>query len=436
LAVLFALISLALIFAAARSSARCILRSKQLPSESAKEVAAILSGALFLVYVFAALVAYFLAAPNSAGSLRQLLSPQNSLLASAASQTANPSSAEMPQGRMPAEQGRADRLLLLEETEELLHQETDARCQLFGQEHAYIVAEGISGIEDRYIPPRPEQLAPPAETSAPDLPSISVRELVSSSDDISSMLPTQEPAPAPPSLQPAAAQQAMPPVSAPAQTYPALSMPTQPAEKRLLQPESLPEQLPRPEVPVSRIPPVQYQHASGIDQQIWAQEQRAAQSAPAAAQQVSCEEIRSYMDGTDLGVFRYAITQPTGVVTPWKNPSGSSYTITAGAAQGGCRDYALQAVLGGRNLRCRFSCVSSPARQPRSDKEVIRDAMNSSDQEAFMKALTYHGPVSWRSSSGIFYTVAPVRLSGPCRKYDVQANIQGRVFRYLESNCE
>ncbi len=428
--VTYALLALGLTAAAAGSSARCILRRKNIPAESAKEVAVILSGALFLVYFFAALLAYFFAAPQAAESFRQLLAQPGSP-ASAPGATASPQPAALPQGKMPAEQDRAERLLLLAETEELLHRETDARYQLFGQEHAYIVAEGISGIEDRYIPPRMEQLAPAADTAAPALrqQSISVRELVSSFDDISSMLPAKEPsAPAQPLMPPPVVES---PPSAPPQAAP---------PQIFSPPEDFAAQQTTPAAPVSSAPPAPQAlpAGSGIDQQIWAQEQ--------GVQQVACEEIRRSMDSTDLGVFRYAVTKPAGVVTPWKGPTGS-YAVTAGAgAQGGCRDYALQAELRGRILRCQFSCArtttgspaqaSRPARPPRSGKEVIREAMNSSDQETFLQALNYHGPISWRSSSGIFYTVAPVRLGNPCREYEVQANIQGRVFRYLESNCE
>uniref|UniRef100_UPI0040578008 hypothetical protein n=1 Tax=Candidatus Electronema sp. TaxID=2698783 RepID=UPI0040578008 len=425
--VTYALLALGLTAAAAGSSACCILRRKNIPAESAKEVAVILSGALFLVYFFAALLIYFFAAPQAAESLRQLLAQPGSP-ASAPGATASPQPAEMPQGKMSAEQDRAERLLLLTETAELLHRETDARYQLFGQEHAYIVAEGISGIEDRYIPPRMEQLAPAADIAAPALrqQSISVRELVSSFDDISSMLPAKEPsAPAQPQMPP-------PVVESPP------SAPPQAAPPQIFSPsENFAAQQTTPAAPVSSAPPAPQAlpAGSGIDQQIRAQEQ--------GVQQVACEEIRRYMDSTDLGVFRYAVTKPAGVVTPWKGPT-SSYAVTAGAAQDGCRDYTLQAELRGRILRCQHSCartasppaqVSRPARS-RSDKKVIREAMNSSDQEAFLQSLSYHGPVSWRSSSGIFYTVAPVRLGNPCREYEVQANIQGRVFRYLESNCE
>ncbi|MGX9726737.1 MAG: hypothetical protein ACTFAK_05295 [Candidatus Electronema sp. VV] len=444
--IIFALLALALTAAVAGSSARCILRRKNIPAELAKEVAAVLSGALFLVYFFAALLAYFLAAPQAAESFRQLLAQPVSTAPAPpeSSTTASPQPAEMPPGKISAEQDRTERLLLLAETAELLHRETDARYQLFGQEHAYIVAEGISGIDDRYIPPRPEQLAPAADTAAPALSqrSISVRELVSSLDDISSILPAQEP-PAPaqalPQHSPPQPQMPSPVVESPP------SVPPQPVPPQIISPpESLAAQQ---TAPVSSAPPAPQvlPAGGGIDQQIRAQEQ-GVQPKPTAPQQVACEEIRRSMDSTDLGVFRYAVTKPAGVVTPWKGPT-VSYVLTAGAAHGSCRDYALQAELRGRILRCQFSCArmtaspaqqqaSRPARPQRSDKEVIRDAMNSSDQEAFLQALKYYGPFSWRSSSGIFYTVSPVRLGNPCREYEVQANIQGRIFRYLESNCE
>ena len=62
--------------------------------------------------------------------------------------------------------------------------------------------------------------------------------------------------------------------------------------------------------------------------------------------------------------------------------------------------------------------------------------MNSRDQDTLINALTYSGPVSWRSTSGIFYTVSPVRLGNPCREYKVKANIDGQIYEYLESNCQ
>lgn len=454
--ILVLLAAIALLAAAARSSARCVLRRKNIPAEAAKEVTTALSGALFLVYSLAALLACFLAAPQAAESLRQLLVKQQSSSAAPASDDSTPDSsqqpAEMPQGRMTGEQARPERLLLLAEIEERLHRETDGRYQLFGQEHEYIVAEGISGLEDRYIAPSPEQLAPAADPIAPALPpqSISVRDLVSSSDDISSILPAQGP-PAPAQTlpqNPPAEQLTSPPVvvtPSPAPPQPvAAQVVAPPTTPQTAAPVPTQQQVP-PTVIVPQPSAPTLTAASGIDQQIRAQEQGQAVQPP-AVQQVACDEIRSYMDNTDIGVFRYAVTKPEGVVTPWKGPTGS-YAVTAGAAHGSCRDYAMQAGLNGRTLRCQFSCArtapspvvqaSSPAVRPsRSGKEVIRDAMNSSDQEAFLKALTYYGPFSWRSSSGIFYTVSPVRLGNPCREYEVQANIQGRVFKYIESNCE
>ncbi len=446
--ILVLLAAIALLAVAARSSARCVLRRKNIPAEAAKEVTTALSGALFLVYSMAALLACFLAAPQAAESLRQLLVKQQPSSAAPTSDSTPDSSlpAEMPQGRMTGEQARAERLLLLAEIEERLHRETDGRYQLFGQEHEYIVAEGISGLEDRYIVPSPEQLAPATDPAAPALPqqSISVRELVSSSDGISSILPTQTPpAPVQPVPQNPPAEQLTPPV---------VVTPPQPVAAQVVVPPVTQQTAPvpaqqqvQPTVVVPQPSAPTLTAASGIDQQIRAQEQGQTVQPP-AVQQVVCDEIRSYMDNTDIGVFRYAVTKPESVVTPWKGPTGS-YTVTAGAAHGGCRDYAMQAELNGRTLRCQFSCArtassptvqaSSPVvRPPRSGKEVIRDAMNSSDQEAFLKALTYYGPFSWRSSSGIFYTVSPVRLGNPCREYEVQANIQGRVFKYIESNCE
>ncbi len=448
--ILVLLAVLALLAVAARSSARCILRRKNIPAEAAKEVTTALSGALFLVYSLAALLACFLAAPQAAESLRQLLVTQPPSSAAPASDSTPDSSqpAEMPQGRMTGEQARTERLLLLAEIEERLHRETDGRYQLFGQEHEYIVAEGISGLEDRYIAPSPEQLAPAADPIAPALPpqSISVRDLVSSSDDISSILPAQAPpAPAPIAPQtPPAAQLAPPVVVTPPPPQPVAAQVVAPPITSQTAPAPAQQQV-QPTVIVPQPFAPTLTAASGIDQQIRAQEQGQAVQPP-AVQQVACDEIRSYMDNTDIGVFRYAVTKPEGVVTPWKGPTGS-YAVTAGAAHGGCRDYTMQAGLNGRTLRCQFSCArtapslvvqaSSPAVRPsRSGKEVIREAMNNSDSEALFQALTYSGPFSWRSSSGIFYTVSPVRLGNPCREYEVQANIQGRVFKYIESNCE
>ena len=440
---LLALLALLILFVAARASARCLLRKKQLPIESVRAVTAMLSGALFFVYTFAALVAYFLTVPQAIEALRDFV-PQLGMVMSASSAEKSTPPAEIPHGKMPTEQNRAERLRLLEETEDLLYQETESQYQRFGQEHSYIVAEGISGTEDRYIAPRREQLAPLAPPVVPRVPqqSISVRELVASFDDISSIIqPQVVPNPAPIIPQAPAAPQLNPPLSdvqspAPRLVYPA-PMPTLALPQPQLPPAPLPRAQPRPEVALVQSrppsPPAVPRARTGLDQQIQNQEQ-GGQARP--AQQLSCDEIKGYMDSTDVSVFHSAITKPAGRVSHWKGPAGS-YTVTAGRAEGNCRDYALQAELLGKTLRCQFSCgMSRPALPQRTDREIIRDAMNNSDQEIFLEALTYSGPYSWRSSSGIFYTISPVRLSNPCRDYDVQANIQGRVFRYLESNCE
>ena len=379
-----------------------------------------LSGALFFVYTFAALVAYFLTVPQAIEALRDFI-PQLGMVMPASSAVKTTPPAEIPHGKMPTEQNREERLRLLEETEDLLYQETESQYQRFGQEHSYIVAEGISGTEDRYIAPRREQLAPLAPLVVPRVPqqSISVRELVASFDDISSIIPPQ-----------------VVPTPAPRLVYPA-PVPTPILPQPQLSPAPLPRAQPRPEVALVQnsppSPPAAPPARTGLDQQIQNQEQ-GGQARP--VQQLSCDEIKGYMDSTDVSVFHSAITKPVGRISQWKGPAGS-YTVTAGGAQGNCRDYALQAELLGKTLRCQFSCgMSRPALPQRTDREIIRDAMNSSDQEIFLEALSYSGPYSWRSSSGIFYTISPVRLSNPCRDYDVQANIQGRVFRYLESNCE
>lgn len=419
---------LVVIFFSAKRSAFCILRKKEIHPDVAKDVTNILSVAFFVVYLFTALLSYLLLTP-------QVAEPFRTMIAQPANIAPVVPIVAIPHGKMAAEQGRVERQRLLAEETELLIRAAEERHQLFSQKSPYVVPEGISGTEDKYIVPHIEQLAPPATPSenALDENKISVQELVASTEGISSILPEQHQQPLQIPVQ-SSAEQIIPLQEPP--SAPAASEMNSPAQVVTPQQQALPEILQPPATPAA-IP-------KGIDQQIAMTQQQPVQSLP-AIQKVSCEEIKGYMDNTDYQVLRSAIIKQAGVVTPWKGPNGA-YHVTAGAIKGSCREYSIQANLSGKSLQCHVSCVSStsiaaPANsrmipQQRSDQEVIRDSMNSSDQDAFIKALTYHGPVSWRSLNGVFYTVAPVRLYGPCKVYHVQANIQGRVFQYNESNCQ
>ncbi|MCW5198459.1 hypothetical protein VU06_01770 [Desulfobulbus sp. F3] len=250
---------------------------------------------------------------------------------------------------------------------------------------------------------------------------ISVQEIVSSSGDLSSILTgsrsqlVQEPP---------AKQSAAMPVPTEQETAAAITLPP-------------PEPIPQEE---ARQQEVQSQH---IVKKEAIQDFHPVQMRT-EAQDVQCKDIQMHMDATDRAVFVHAMKKEAGVTTPWKGPGGS-YTVIPASRKGNCLEYSIQANIQGKVLRCYASCTNQPLNMPpvnrqipehRDDKAAILSSMSRTDQDALMKALTYHGPVSWRGLSGVFYTVWPVRLGNPCREYTVQANIQGRIFQYLESNCQ
>ena len=385
------------LYFAARRSAACVLRRKNIPPDAATSVGTILAAAFFIIYLAAAAVLSATFVPHSSKLTKMIFSPADP-----------PPVADAPdtiaeQGKIAAEHDRAERQRWIAETTQQLLNEVGARRQLFGQEQNYIVAEGISGTEDRYLPPKPEAAAPVAQNTETK---ISVQGMVSSTDDISSLLADS-------SLPQSIEEKPTPP---PAQQPPVAVVP---------------DNTPRQQVPADQ--PVRQSAPLPIQQPVQPQN---------AAEQVSCSEIRKYMDSADMQLFQRAMRQETGIPSPWRGPGGF-YIVIPAAIKGNCREYSIQATIQGRMLRCQAVCAeaSAPATAGRivpsqpQEKQIILNSMSSLDQDALIKALSYHGPVSWRGMSGIFYTVSPVRLGNPCREYMVQANIQGKIVQYLESNC-
>jgi hypothetical protein len=427
--VFLGLIFLAAIYFAANRSAFCILRKKEIPPDSAKTISRILSTAFFVIYLFIALIAYLAFASQTAELLKSLLSQETFALSASTLPTG-----EVLQGKIAAEQDRTERQRVIAETTEQQINAIAERRQLFGQEQSYVLLEGISGTEDRYLSPKPvaEQLAapsviPPAETT------ISVQEIVASSEGIASILPDQNSQaaqiPVPPPIPQAIPVQQQAPVQA-APLAPEL-MP----ENRSNLPFTVQQPVAIPEMPIQQLPAKPVQQFLPAPSPV--------QTQP-AAQNVACAEIKMYMDDADSQIFHRAMKQGAGVATPWKGPGGA-YVVIPASIKGNCREYSIQANIQGRSLRCYAACANianafPPASRaippPQNDKAAIMASMSSTDQDAFMKALNYHGPVSWRGLNGIFYTVSPVRLGNPCREYNVQANIQGRIFQYIESNCQ
>jgi hypothetical protein len=403
---LFILPVLAAIYFFSIRSASCILRNKAIPADAAKTVRRILSAAFCIIYFFAAAALYAAAvAPQSAELVRSFLFPPKP-----ASTSSSAPPTEAPQGKIAAEQNRTERQLLIAKNTEQQDITAAERRKFFGQEQPYVVPEGISGTEDRYVPPKNETIPVDSEgETASAATKISVQQMVSSSGDISSILTASRPQPVAesPAPQPTATPS---PVEQPPTSVQSAAQTTAPQQKiPILAPKETMQQ----------VHPVQMQPS---------------------AQDVSCREIKMYMDATDEQLFHRAMKREAGVATEWKGPAGS-YVVVPASIKGYCREYGIQAAIQGRSLRCYAACasaanVSNVAQQQRNDKAVILNSMNSNDQDALIKALSYHGPVSWRSLSGIFYTISPVRLGNPCREYTVQANIQGRILQYLESNCQ
>lgn len=425
--VFFGLIVLATMYFAANRSAVCILRKKKIPPNSAKTINRILSAAFFTIYLFTTLTIYFVLHPQPTEFFHTFLS-QSEVLASAPSPSALPA-AEARQGKIAAEQNRAERQRLIAETGAQQIKAEEERRQLFGQELSYIIPEGISGTEDHYLPPRPEgkQPAAPSATTQPAETKISVQEMVSSSEGLSSIFADHD-GHIPPQQPPITNE-----IKTPIQAIPSASELV--TEKKG---SVIPDQKPAttPAMPIQPQPEKQVQ-------QIQPTLSQPVQMQP-LAQNVSCAEITIYMDAADSQIFHRAMKQGAGVATPWKGPGGS-YVVIPASIKGNCREYSIQANIQGKSLRCYAACanianafppISRAMPQQRNDKAAIMGSMSSTDQDAFMKALNYNGPVSWRGLNGIFYTVSPVRLGNPCREYNVQANIQGRIFQYLESNCQ
>ena len=414
------LLALVMLYVTANRTAFCVLRRKNIPRDAARIISGILSAAFFILYLFAGLVVYIaLFSPQRAEIVRTLLPPPQDMLPSAPPVPV-PQQSQAPQGRMAAEENWAERRLRLAEMTDHVVRTMVERQQAAAQEkQAYVVAEGISGTEDAYLPPdagtgtritvqKPTfadeisayfKEVTPKEATLPDRPS---QQDVMPSDRLNQRTALTVAA----DDQNAVAERSSSMAEAPA--VPSLPPPTYPVQQ------------PSPSVPVQSAPP---------------------QSAPL----VSCSEIRMYMDATDMQIFRRAMRQQQGAPTSWKGPGGF-YTVTPGAIKGACREYIMQVNMPGRPLRCQASCASldqaiesaalSAAVPSRNDEAVILQSMNSRDQDTLINALTYSGPVSWRSTSGIFYTVSPVRLGNPCREYKVKANIDGQIYQYLESNCQ
>ena len=400
------------LYFAARRSAACVLRRKNIPPDTATSVGTILAAAFFIIYLAAAAVLSATLVPHSNELAKVLFSPADPPPLAAAPDT------PAERGKIAAEHDRAERQRWIAETTQQLLNEAGTRRQLFGQEQSYIVAEGISGTQDRYLPPKPEAAAPAAQNGPEPETKIAVQGMVSSSADISSLLADSN---LPQSIQekPPAQQQ---PAAVPNNTSTSLPPPV------AVVPDNTPHQQVPADQPVRQSAPLPTQQA--------VQPQN-------AAEQVSCSEIRKYMDSADMQLFQRAMRQEAGIPSPWRGPGGF-YIVIPAAIKGNCREYSIQATIQGRMLRCQAVCAeasSAPATagrivpSPPQEKQIILNSMSSLDQDALIKALSYHGPVSWRGMSGIFYTVSPVRLGNPCREYMVQANIQGRIVQYLESNC-
>ncbi len=387
------LLTLAVLYLLANRSAFAVLRRKNIPRASAGIMSGILTAAFFVVYLFIGVVAYIaFLSPQRAEIVRVLLPPPPDIAFSTPSISV-PLHTEAPQGRMTAEQEQTKRQQLIAAMTDQVIRAAVERHQAVTQDQPYVIFEGISGTEDRYLSPKAALPQSNSETT------ISVQKAVSFADEISGYFND---------IKPQAVQSNGNSTSTPLEQ-----------NKPIENDNSLREIAPL-------VPAIQQNTPTQ----------------PVQTQNVSCGEIRMYMDATDLQIFNRAIRQREGIPTSWKGPGGS-YTITPAASKGTCREYSMQANLSGRQLRCYASCTSidqaiqaaATNAVQQNDEAVILHSMNSNDQDALIKALTYSGPVSWRSVSGVFYTVSPVRLGNPCREYKVKANIQGQVFEYLESNC-
>jgi hypothetical protein len=440
------LLLLAVWFAAARS-ALCVLRRKNIPLDSAKEIGRILSAAFFVIYLCSAALFSLTLVPQAAGLLRGIL-PQTAGPAPAPP----PEQEELPQGRMPAELNRAERHRLLAEAAE--HEDSTPA----GQEQVYVVSESIFGTKEseaqrwqRALQETASQRhEPPQAAVSPELPPpspvrddrVSVQELVLIAGSMPLPADVRQPQPeqpAPPAPPPVPIQQAASgeielsgqglrlPAAAehPGGTAMAVFAP-QPAAPPQQNPAA--QTVPPPQQPSQPVPTRQRP----------------------ALRHVRCEEIKIFMDDTDLAVLKAMSAKPVGGIDSWKGLRGR-YTISRTGRKGGCAEYTLQADLEGAVLQCRQLCQdivmrqqpavsSQPQPAGKSDKSVIRDAMDDADVDKFLDILEQAEstvPRVWRNPrSGNRYTVTMLRSRGPCRDFDVQAIIQGEPFRYRESNCD
>lgn len=75
---------------------------------------------------------------------------------------------------------------------------------------------------------------------------------------------------------------------------------------------------------------------------------------------VSCDEIKKYMDIIDFKVlYAKILKQHEGIPFSWKSPSSNiQYTIIPSIVKGSCREYTLKANLKGRSIHCYSSCES------------------------------------------------------------------------------
>ncbi|WP_417912451.1 hypothetical protein [Candidatus Electronema sp. TJ] len=434
------LLLLAAVWFAAARSALCVLRRKNVPLDSAKEVSRILSAAFFVIYLCSGALASLALPPQAAGFLRGIL-PQTAQVAPAPPLE----ELELPQGRMSAEQDRAERHRLLSEA--VKDQETAAR-----QEQVYVAAESIFGINESESlrwqhalqeTAASQQQTPSSTAVSPELPQqeaparderVSVQELVL----ISGSMPLPSAAPPAASPQPIQQQAASSEIELSAK---GLQLPA-PAENRSAA-------APPPVAPLLPQPTAQTQPPS--------QPVQTQQPAP-ALRNVRCEEIKIFMDGTDIDVLRAMIAKPVGGSDSWKGLRGK-YTVSRTGRKGGCAEYTLQADLQGSVLQCRQVCQniapppsqSTQTQQPAfsgtsgrqsggNDKNVIREAMDDADVDKFLDILEQAEstvPRVWKNQrSGNRYTVTLLRSRGPCREFDVQAIIQGEPLRYRESNCD
>lgn len=442
------LLLVAVWFAAARS-ALCVLRRKNIPLDSAKEIGRILSAAFFVIYLCSGALASLTLAPQAAGLLRGIL-PQTAQPAPAPP----PEQEELPQGRMPAELDRTERHRLLADAAE------EEASTPAGQEQVYVVSESIFGTKESEAQrwqralheAASQRQEPPHAAVSPELPPpspvrddrVSVQELVLIAGSMPLQADVRQPQPeqpAPPvSPPPVPIQQAASgeiELSGQGLRLPAATEHPSGTSMAVFAPP--PAAPPQPQSPVVQTAPPPPQPSQPISTQ-----QRP------ALRHVRCEEIKIFMDDTDIAVLKAMSAKPVGGIDSWKGLRGR-YTINRTGRKGGCAEYTLQAELEVSILQCRQLCQDAVMRQrpavssqpqpaERNDKNVIRDAMDDSDVDKLLDILEQAEstvPRVWRNQrSGNRYTVTLIRSQGPCRDFDVQAIIQGEPFRYRESNCD